>query len=296
MKNQMLRDGTFVHGEAGPNIAMVDGDSEVNLFYRSLEAETTADKNPVGGSSMPPTGGPSGTRILPDVEAQYTKSFCNARQYIDASVNAILSMANKNERFVDDITGQPLPPELCRVAHRSEIGYFKSKGVWELRKIAEAIQRTGKRPISIRWVEVNKADSMNPKIRSRLVAREIRGPGQEACFAPTPPLESFRMVLSYAIFDIAGQKPKTWNPKSDDRMQLLLLDISRAYFNAKTDDAHPTYVDLPAEAGVSGLLRSSSSTYVWHAAGGRRPAKRIFQRAHQYGIHPGFCIGMCVCS
>ena len=33
-------------------------------------------------------------------------------------------------------------------------------------------------------------------------------------------------------------------------MQLLLIDISRAYFNAKTDDAHPTYVDLPSEAGA----------------------------------------------
>ena len=33
-------------------------------------------------------------------------------------------------------------------------------------------------------------------------------------------------------------------------MQLILIDISRAYFNAKTDDSHPTYVDLPAEAGV----------------------------------------------
>ena len=91
------------------------------------------------------------------------------------------------------------------------------------------------------------------------MAREIRGPGQEACFAPTPPLESLRMVLSYVVSDIVGQPRKTWEPESESRMQILLLDISRAYFNAKTDSAHPTYVELPLEAGAPagtcGLLK-----------------------------------------
>ena len=152
--------------------------------------------------------------------------------------------------FVDDLTVQPLPPSLCRQARQEELEYFRTKGVWELRRVAEALQRTGRRPISVRWVEVNKGDSENPKIRSRLVAREIRGPGQEACFAPTPPLESLRMVLSCAVSDIQGQSPKSWDKKSESRMQLLLLDISRAYFNAKTDPEKPTYVQLPDEIGA----------------------------------------------
>ena len=33
-------------------------------------------------------------------------------------------------------------------------------------------------------------------------------------------------------------------------MQISMIDISRAYFNAKTDPARPTYVELPAEAGA----------------------------------------------
>ena len=33
-------------------------------------------------------------------------------------------------------------------------------------------------------------------------------------------------------------------------MQLLLLDISRAYFNAKMDPDKPTYVQLPDEVGA----------------------------------------------
>ena len=129
------------------------------------------------------------------------------------------SQAQRQAVYVDDLTGQPLPPGLCKAACAEELAYFKSKGVWELRKVAEALQRTGRRPISVRWVEVNKGDSENPRIRSRLVAREIRGPRQEACFAPIPPLENMRMVRSFAVTEISRQKPKTW--AQSDGLNLL---------------------------------------------------------------------------
>ena len=86
----------------------------------------------------------------------------------------------------------------------------------------------GRSPISVRWVETNKGDDENPNIRSRLVAREIRMAGQDAIFAPTPPLESLRMVLSYAATDIAGHVSHVRDPTSERRTQLLLVDISRA--------------------------------------------------------------------
>ena len=31
----------------------------------------------------------------------------------------------RHERFIDDLTGQPLPPELCRKARATEFEYFK---------------------------------------------------------------------------------------------------------------------------------------------------------------------------
>ena len=89
---------------------------------------------------------------------------------------------------------------------------------------------------------------MHPKIRSHLVAREIRGPGQQACFAPTPPLESLRMIISCAATQIEGEETNTWDPNSEERMQLLLVDIPRYDFNATTDPSRPTYVELPPEA------------------------------------------------
>ena len=78
------------------------------------------------------------------------------------------------------------------------------------------------------------------------------------------------MVLSYAVSDIVGEEPKSWDPKSNKRMQILLIDISRAYFNAKTDETRPTYVDLPplagAPPGTCALLRR-------HMYGTRRAAE-----------------------
>ena len=96
-------------------------------------------------------------------------------------------------------------------------------------------------------MEVNKGDDDNPKYRSRLFAREIRMAGEDAIFAPTPPLESLRMVFSYATTDFPNEPKKIYDPKSPHRMQVLTIDISRAHFNAVTPEDKPTFVEFPPE-------------------------------------------------
>ena len=113
--------------------------------------------------------------------------------------------------------------------------------------MSEAFRLSGRPPITVRWVDVNKGDDQVPDIRSRLVARQIRGANEDPMFAPTPPLESLRTILSYAATDLVGDKPKCRTPSSPNRMQISLIDISRAYFNAKCDPARPTFVALPTE-------------------------------------------------
>ena len=49
-----------------------------------------------------------------------------------------------------------------------------TKGVWRKRNLAEAFARTGRRPITARWVDVNKGDEFNPRYRSRLVAGQLK--------------------------------------------------------------------------------------------------------------------------
>ena len=84
----------------------------------------------------------------------------------------------------------------------------------------EAWKLTGRPPISVRWVEVNKGDDDNPNYRSRLVAREIRMAGEDSIFAPTQPLESLRMVLSYATTDFPDEPKKIHDPRSPHRTQV----------------------------------------------------------------------------
>ena len=85
------------------------------------------------------------------------------------------------------------------------------KGVWERVPLSEAYKITGRPPITVRWVDVNMGDDDVPDIRSRLVARQIRGAHEDPMFAPTPPLEALRAVLSYAATDLDGEQPKGWS-------------------------------------------------------------------------------------
>ena len=91
---------------------------------------------------------------------------------------AILQVRISDEPvFRDDLTGQILPTELVKAARAKELEYFKAKRVWDKRPVGESRRVTGKPPISVRWVDVNKGDNENPNIRSRLVARQIRQAG-----------------------------------------------------------------------------------------------------------------------
>ena len=74
------------------------------------------------------------------------------------------------------------------------------------RPIGEARAVTGKAPISVRWVDVNKGDDIRPNYRSRLVARQLKARDRsgQCYFAPTPPLEALRTVLSLSVTQLPG--------------------------------------------------------------------------------------------
>ncbi len=107
-------------------------------------------------------------------------------------------------KYRDDITKQPLKDELVIEARAKELRYFNDKGVWVKRPRSEAFATTGRAPVTVRWVDVNKGDDANPKYRSRLVARQLKATDKsgESFFAPTPPLEALRAVISLAATTI----------------------------------------------------------------------------------------------
>ena len=73
-----------------------------------------------------------------------------------------------------------------------------------------------------------------------------------------------------ASTDLPGRSALVRDPASEKRAQILLVDISRVYFNAKTSEEDPVYVDFLMEAGqpegTCGLLRR-------HMYGTRRAAE-----------------------
>ena len=77
------------------------------------------------------------------------------------------------------------------------------------------------------------------------------------------------MVLSCATTQFENEKKKVWNGDSPDRQIIYFMDISRAYLNARVDEADPVYVELPPEIdalpGICALLKR-------HMYGTRRAA------------------------
>ena len=60
------------------------------------------------------------------------------------------------------------------IAREKEMDYFLVKNVWLNRHRIEAHQVTGKLPITVKLVDVNKGDDLNPNYRSRLVCQTHR--------------------------------------------------------------------------------------------------------------------------
>ena len=181
------------------------------------------------------------------------KPGCFGIQAVDEEAEVLKNMYGLEQgysgRYRDDISGQILKDEWVTAAKLKELEFFHSKGVWIKTPRAQARHRTGRPPITVRWVDVNKGDEVSPNYRSRLVARQMKCQDRSGAsyFAPAPPLEALRTVLSLAVTTVGRHRP-VLDPISPQRSQLSFINIKRAYFNAKVDDHDPpVFVDLPPE-------------------------------------------------
>ena len=94
----------------------------------------------------------------------------------------------------DDVSGQQLDPALMVKARKDEMAYFRQMGVYEKVDLKECWDSTGKAPIAVRWVDINKGDSQKPNYRSRLVAKEFNTGVCPELYAATPPSECLRLM------------------------------------------------------------------------------------------------------
>ena len=136
----------------------------------------------------------------------------------------------------DDVSGNSLKPELVRQARKEEIQYFKKLGVYTKVSREKCMKETGKKPIQVRWIDVNKGDDLSPIYRSRLVAKEFKTNINLDWYAATPPLETLRSLVSFAA---------TTSFSSEGQNKIMVNDISRAYFYAPCTT--PTFVEICEE-------------------------------------------------
>ncbi|CAK0826820.1 unnamed protein product [Prorocentrum cordatum] len=156
--------------------------------------------------------------------------------------------------FYDDLTGLPLDSTRVKAARRLEMDFMAQLGAWVYAREEDCQRELGRRPLSVRWVDIDKGDTDRPDCRSRLVVQEtkaqsaIAGDDIGAVFAATPPLECLRLICSMAMS----------SDPSEGRV-LRFLDISRAHPHCEIKRA--VYIKLPEEdpmsqeIGTCGLLR-----------------------------------------
>ena len=91
----------------------------------------------------------------------------------------------------------------------------------------QCTERTGKKPIGTRWVDINKGDDINTDYRSLIVAQEFNDHKRDDRFAATPPLEAIKVLLSSAVNEGIG-----YTTSKANGMKLDVLDVKRAYYHA----------------------------------------------------------------
>ena len=132
----------------------------------------------------------------------------------------------------DDVSGAELDPNQVKKARAEEIDYIHMMKLYEKVTIDDCYKKTGKTPISVRWIDISKGDAQSPNNRSRLVAREINTYKRDDLFAATPPIEALKMIISMAATANRGEV-------------IMVNDIRRAFFHAKV--TRDVYVQLPPE-------------------------------------------------
>ena len=152
--------------------------------------------------------------------------------------------------YVDQKTGQQLDPALARAARLEEISFMKKIQLYEEVSIQECWERTGKSPISTRWVDVNKGTSDKPDVRCRLVARDFKPKGEkdrEDLFAAMPPLEAKKLVFQKAVRE-NGERRR----RGQDGIKLMFVDVKKAHLYGVVPEGEYVYIELPGEAGREG--------------------------------------------
>ena len=148
---------------------------------------------------------------------------------------------------MDDRSGRPIDVELVKETRADEVTFMESLPVWEVSSLEECRARTGKDPISAKWVDTDKGRDGEVLIRSRIVARDFKSKhaaNDVDVFAAMPPLEAKRLLLRMAMVSGAVEGDEKQGP-----VKQVFLNVNKFHLSDRLKDFELAHVSLPKEAG-----------------------------------------------
>ena len=141
-------------------------------------------------------------------------------------------------------------------ASEEEIKYLKDdRCVYKYASWQEALQRSGKQPLRLKWIDANTGGKFHPLCRSRLVCIEVWQKGIESICSATLPLETLRVLVAKATSEGPHNRP--------DPFKLLLAEVSRAHFYAAA--TREVFIELPPEnPGLTTGEFVAAPYHVWY--------------------------------
>ena len=133
----------------------------------------------------------------------------------------------------DDAKGGWLDPDLCAKGRAEEMEYIKKHQVYTRVPRTTCWEETGRPPIKTGWAETNKGTPEKPNVRCRWVAKDFKREPRPDLYAPMPPIEALRLVLSNAATGCRKKKA------------IAVVDVRRAYYYAPSK--RRVFVELPQE-------------------------------------------------
>ena len=82
------------------------------------------------------------------------------------------SSEDEYEAF-EDVKGGKLLVDLVRTARQEDMQVVRERQIYDYRFTSECIQKTGRPPVNVKWVDTNEGDDAHLLVRSRLVAMDF---------------------------------------------------------------------------------------------------------------------------
>eukprot|EP00971_Amphidinium_carterae_P201910 4006283-Amphidinium_carterae.1 len=102
---------------------------------------------------------PEAKRQRPDVRGRSTAAYEAAGAAQGQTLEAReAASAVEQEEYVDDVYGTLLIADLVRKVRQLELDWIKSREVYKRVPLGECIECTGKKPLSMKWVDADKGD------------------------------------------------------------------------------------------------------------------------------------------